>query len=128
MLKIRGAIDTKRVIIGGLLIVGLLGCSSTSDQSLDKSVLQRFCNLYMGMNRVEVREIMGQPNTTTSDSDAWLFKKDFQQLEGIVDVSGMGEADWSASVSYTGNLAEAMWVVQFRNLKYFDLPCPEMRD
>ena len=80
------------------------------------------------MNRVEVREIMGQPNTTTSDSDAWLFKKDFQQLEGIVDVSGMGEADWSASVSYTGNLAEAMWVVQFRNLKYFDLPCPEMRD
>jgi outer membrane protein assembly factor BamE (lipoprotein component of BamABCDE complex) len=128
MLKIRGAIDMKRVIIGGLLIIGLLGCSSTSGQSLDKSVLQRFCNLYMGMSRVEVREKMGEPNTTTSDTDAWFFKKDFQQLEGIVDVSGIGEADWSASVSYTGNLAEAMWVNQFANQKYFDLPCPQMRD
>ena len=128
MLKIWGYIDMKRVIIGGLLIIGLLGCSSTSDQSLDKSVLQRFCNLYMGMSRVEVREKMGEPNTTTSDTDSWLFKKDFQQLVGIVDVSGIGKADWSASVSYTGNLAEAMWVIQFDNQKYFDLPCPQMRD
>ena len=66
-----------RILLGVVLFfTAVVGCSSK-----DEAVLTEACNLYRGMTREQVREIMGQPNLSESSwgsnapggFDTWVF-------------------------------------------------------
>lgn len=87
-----------------LLGVALVSAAVVSCSSKNEAIFTKFCNLYPGMTREQVRETMGEPNKSNYFEDLWLFDSNNRRLS-----LGSNSSDkfaWKANVGYKDNVAE----------------------